>query len=60
MKGMTVFLVTYTDEFGPYAVAFSSRANAEAFVASFSRPDDFTIIETVVDRSLVLAKEPTP
>ena len=54
---MTVFLVTYTDEFGLYAQAFSSRANAEAFVASFSQPDDFTIIETVVDRSLVNAKE---
>ena len=57
---MTVFLVTYTDDEGPYALAFSSRANAEAFVASFSRPDDFVIIETVVDRSVVLIKEPTP
>jgi hypothetical protein len=54
---MTVFLVTYTDEFGLYAQAFSSRANAEAFIASFSEPDDFVIIETVVDRSLVNAKE---
>ena len=57
---MTVFLVAYSDEFGLYAQAFSSRANAEAFVASFSRPNDFTIIETVVDRSLALIKEPTP
>jgi hypothetical protein len=57
---MTVFLVTYTDDEGPYAQAFSTRANAEAFVASFSRPDDFVIIETVVDRSLALVKETTP
>jgi hypothetical protein len=56
---MTVYLVAYSDEFGLYAQAFSSRAAAEAFVASFSQPDDFVIIETVVDRSLVLTKEPT-
>ena len=35
---MTVYLVTYSDEFGLYAQAFSSRANAEAFVASFRAP----------------------
>jgi hypothetical protein len=57
---MTVYLVTYTDDEGPYAQAFSTRANAEAFVASFSRPEDFAIIETVIDRSLVLAKDSTP
>lgn len=57
---MTVFLVVYTDDEGRYAQAFSSRAKAEAFVASFSRPDDFVIIETVIDRSLALTKETTP
>lgn len=57
---MTVFLVIYTDDEGPYAAAFSSRADAEAFVASFSKPDDFAIIETVVDRALAFMKEPTP
>lgn len=36
MTKQRIFLVAYTDDEGPYAVAFSTRALAEAFAATFS------------------------
>jgi alkyl hydroperoxide reductase subunit AhpC len=58
---MPIFLVVYRDDEGPYAQAFSTRAGAEAFIASFSRPADFTLVCTAVDQSLALvADEETP
>jgi alkyl hydroperoxide reductase subunit AhpC len=58
---MPVFLVVYRDEHGPYAQAFSTRAGAEAFIASFSRPQDFTLVCTTIDQSLALvADKETP
>jgi hypothetical protein len=58
---MPIFLVVYRDGEGPYAQAFSTRAGAEAFIAAFSRPSDFTLVCTAVDQSLALvADEETP
>jgi hypothetical protein len=54
---MPIFLVVYRDDEGPYAQAFSTRAGAEAFIASFSRPQDFTLVCTAIDQSLALVEE---
>jgi hypothetical protein len=53
-KGLTmvIFLVAYIDEQGPYAAAFSSRQDAEAFAEAF----DGRVIETTVDAHT----EPSP
>jgi hypothetical protein len=50
---MVIFLVPYIDEQGPYAAAFSSRQDAEAFAKAF---DEAFVIETTVDAHT----EPSP
>lgn len=52
MKPATrIFLVAYTDDDGPYAVAFSRREYAEAFAHEMCRADRrvTTMIETEID-----------
>lgn len=53
-----IFLVAYADTEGPYAVAFSTREDADAFVASFAHwmRDGFTIIDTTIDQARVVAQ----
>lgn len=49
-----IYLVAYTDDDGPYAVAFSTRALAQAFVDSFpkrrQRECGMAILETTIDK----------
>ena len=47
---MTVFLVTYTDDEGPYAVAFSSRAMADRYACMLRCWGDVTVVDAVVDQ----------
>ena len=46
-----IYLVAYTDDDGPYAVAFSRREDAQAFAKKMCRNDRriTTMIETEID-----------
>jgi hypothetical protein len=55
-----IFLVAYTDDEGPYAVAFSTRELADAFAATFSDRQDnrggCTVIDSFVDQAGALVE----
>jgi hypothetical protein len=60
MSAQRIFLVAYVDDEGPYAVAFSDRDKAQAFVDTFSDRQSnrggATLIDTFVDQAGALVK----
>ena len=57
---MTIYLVAFNDDQGPYAVAFSTRQAAEDYLAMIDDDDDKGfVIETELNR-YAPTREPTP